>query len=80
MSIDNRERTIPANRIPDYVKKILKQICDSGYSAYVAGGAVRDIVLGRNPHDYDIATSARPEDTVAVLSTVPSRPLLQKET
>lgn len=68
MSIENRESTIQANRIPDYVKKILKLICDSGYSAYVAGGAVRDIVLGKNPHDYDIATSARPEDTVAVLN------------
>ena len=56
-----------AKRIPDYVKKILILIESSGYKAYVAGGAVRDIVLGKTPHDYDIATSARPSDTVRIL-------------
>lgn len=55
-----------AERIPDYVRRILTLIESSGYQAYVAGGAVRDIVLGRVPHDYDIATSARPEDTIRI--------------
>lgn len=55
-----------AERIPDYVRRILTLIESSGYQAYVAGGAVRDIVLGRVPHDYDIATSARPEDTIGI--------------
>ena len=68
MSYKDPEKTVPANRIPDYVKKIMRLIGDSGYSAYVAGGAVRDIVLGKIPHDYDIATSACPEDTIRVLS------------
>ena len=38
----------------------------SGHKAYVAGGAVRDIVLGKTPHDYDIATSAKPDETVGI--------------
>ena len=53
-------------RIPDYVGNILRLIESEGYLAYVAGGAVRDIVLGTIPHDYDVATSAKPEQTIAV--------------
>ena len=52
--------------IPGYVKSIMRLLTDSGYRAFVAGGAVRDIVLGKTPHDYDIATSARPAETVEV--------------
>lgn len=63
MSVNDPDKAI---RIPEYVKQILKLIESSGYMAYVAGGAVRDIVLGKAPHDYDIATSARPSDTVRI--------------
>ena len=59
----NRE---PVGIIPSYVSKILKLLEASGYDAFVAGGAVRDIVLGKTPHDYDIATSAKPFETVEV--------------
>lgn len=59
----NRE---PLGIIPSYVSEILKLLESSGYDAFVAGGAVRDIVLGKNPHDYDIATSAKPSETVEV--------------
>ena len=34
---------------------------EHGYEAYVVGGCVRDSVLGRDPHDWDITTSASPE-------------------
>lgn len=59
---------IPAseNRIPEYVGNILRLIEKDGFQAYVAGGAVRDIVLGTVPHDYDVATSAKPEETINV--------------
>ena len=33
----------------------------SGYDAYLAGGCVRDLLLGREPVDYDVATSATPD-------------------
>ena len=55
-----------AGRIPPYVSEILRLIESSGHKAYVAGGAVRDIVLGKTPHDYDIATSAKPDETVGI--------------
>ncbi len=42
--------------------KVLEVLTDAGYEAYIAGGAVRDAIMGKTPHDYDIATNARPED------------------
>ena len=59
---------IPAadKRIPAYVGDILRLIENEGFQAYVAGGAVRDIVLGTVPHDYDVATSAKPEQTIEI--------------
>ena len=40
---------------------IVKKLRQEGYSAYFAGGCVRDQLMGNTPKDYDIATSARPE-------------------
>ena len=41
---------------------ILKRLRREGYEAYLAGGCVRDMLLKKEPQDYDIATAARPED------------------
>ena len=46
--------------IPAGAAKILRVLEDHGYEAYVVGGCVRDSLLGRNPHDWDITTSALP--------------------
>ncbi|MDR7857723.1 HD domain-containing protein [Tissierella sp.] len=48
--------------IPKYVKKIIEKIEDKGYSAYIVGGSVRDILIGKDPSDYDVNTDALPED------------------
>jgi putative nucleotidyltransferase with HDIG domain len=40
---------------------IVRTLRDSGHQAYLAGGCVRDLVLGRSPSDYDVATSATPD-------------------
>jgi len=40
--------------------KILERLEEGGFSAYVVGGAVRDLLMGMHPHDYDIATNALP--------------------
>ena len=61
--MDNGKK-VSAEMIPDYVKKLLNLIGSSGHKAFVAGGAVRDIVLGNKPHDYDVATSAKPADII----------------
>ncbi|MBR3143535.1 MAG: HD domain-containing protein [Clostridiales bacterium] len=61
------KKTAPETEIPDYVMNILELIGSSGCEAFVAGGAVRDTVLGKKPHDYDIATSARPDEIIGIL-------------
>ena len=52
--------------IPEYVKKILQLLNEAGHEAYIAGGAVRDLLLGRTPGDFDVTTAATPEETAAV--------------
>lgn len=49
-------------KLPESVMNILSRLETGGFSAFVAGGAVRDILMGKTPHDYDIATSAKPLD------------------
>ena len=47
-------------QIPEQVNTVLDTLQDAGYEAYVVGGCVRDALLGREPHDWDITTSALP--------------------
>lgn len=53
-------------RLPDKVKKIIHTLQENGHEAYAVGGCVRDSVLGRTPGDWDITTSATPEETKAL--------------
>ena len=53
-------------RIPEKTEKILEILEDAGYEAYVVGGCVRDRLLGRDPHDWDITTSATPSQVKAL--------------
>ena len=55
------------NRFPTYVIKTLNILNAAGFEAYVVGGAVRDLLLGIEPGDYDVTTNARPEQIAAVL-------------
>ena len=48
--------------LPPKVKMILGILSENGYEAYVVGGCVRDSILAKNPSDWDITTSAKPED------------------
>ena len=48
-------------KIPEQVKSIIGTLEENGYEAYAVGGCVRDTLLGRVPDDWDITTSARPE-------------------
>lgn len=49
--------------IPKNVEKIISILYNAGFEAYVVGGCVRDSLLGIKPHDWDICTSATPEQT-----------------
>jgi tRNA nucleotidyltransferase (CCA-adding enzyme) len=46
------------NKVPSQVLSVLRHIQGEGYSAYLVGGSVRDILLNREPHDYDVCTNA----------------------
>ena len=56
--------------IPGFVMKILKRLHTSGYQAYIVGGAVRDICLNRPVTDWDVATSASPEEIKSIFSDI----------
>ena len=45
----------------EFAEQVVRQLADAGYTALWAGGCVRDLLVGREPKDYDVATSARPE-------------------
>lgn len=48
--------------IPSYVERLLDKLEENGFCAYIVGGSVRDMLLGKAPSDYDIATNALPEE------------------
>ena len=58
----------PTFFLPDTVQKILFQLNKAGFSAYIVGGCVRDCLCGIQPADWDICTSALPQQTKAVFS------------
>ena len=67
---DNREKFVDVSK--DKAIAIIKRLRDEGYESYLAGGCVRDMLLGKTPQDYDITTSAKPDDIVKIFSkTVP---------
>ena len=54
--------------LPERVDRIITILQNHGYEAYAVGGCVRDSVLGREPEDWDITTSAMPEETKALFA------------
>ena len=49
------------NQIPSEVSRITETLTKAGYEAWIVGGCVRDVLLGRTPKDWDITTNANPE-------------------
>ena len=52
--------------LPREVSGLIDRLEEAGYSAYAVGGCVRDTLLSLHPHDWDLCTSARPEEMQAV--------------
>ena len=52
-------------QIPAGAERILRTLNGAGHEAWLVGGCVRDLLRGAAPHDWDICTSARPEQTIA---------------
>ena len=54
--------------MPGNVRFILDMLYRAGYEAYIVGGCVRDSIIGKEPHDWDICTSATPEQIIQVFN------------
>ncbi|MFN7088873.1 MAG: CCA tRNA nucleotidyltransferase, partial [Candidatus Paceibacteria bacterium] len=48
--------------LPEEIQKILRKLEAEGFEAFVVGGCVRDLLLGKKPKDWDITTNAKPEE------------------
>ena len=55
-------------RVPADAEQIIEKLNEHGFEAYVVGGCVRDSLLGKEPEDWDITTSAKPEEVKAIFS------------
>ena len=52
--------------IPHFVMSILNRLTDNGHEAYIVGGCIRDILLDKEPEDWDVATSALPHNVMEI--------------
>lgn len=60
------EHRIPPDQIDPNVYYIIQKLRQAGYKAYLVGGGVRDLLLNQRPKDFDISTSAKPEEIRAL--------------
>ena len=59
--IPRDQHCISRKNISDSALKVMSRLRNRGYQAYLVGGAVRDLLLGGHPKDFDVATDATPE-------------------
>jgi len=60
--IPREQHSISRKQISSAALRVLYRLNEAGYAAYLVGGAVRDLLIGGQPKDFDIATDATPED------------------
>lgn len=60
--IPREQHTISRKNISSGALRVLYRLNEAGFSAFLVGGAVRDLLLGGRPKDFDVATNATPED------------------
>jgi poly(A) polymerase len=63
--ITAEEPEIPAELVDSQGAFVVKRLMAKGFEAYLTGGCVRDLLLGRTPKDFDVATSAKPQEVKA---------------
>src|SRR5450755_3920051 len=59
--VPKSEHGIDPKLVDERAVKVVSTLAEAGYEAYVVGGAVRDLLLGLRPKDFDVATNATPE-------------------
>ena len=62
IKISRQDHPISRKDIDPDTLRVLYRLKDEGFESYLVGGAVRDLLMGRHPKDFDIATSARPNE------------------
>lgn len=60
------EHRIPADKIDQHAYYVIQKLCQAGHKAYLVGGGVRDLLLNHRPKDFDVSTSAKPEEIKAL--------------
>ncbi len=66
LEIAAEEHGIDPTLLDDRAVKVVATLKDAGHEAYIVGGAVRDLLVGRRPKDFDVATNATPEQVKAL--------------
>lgn len=59
--VPREQHTVSRTQLSDGAMKVLSVLNEAGHEAYIVGGGVRDLLLGKQPKDFDIVTDARPE-------------------
>lgn len=60
-----------SSAVPEPVKQLCRILKDNDKQCYVVGGATRDLLMGEDPHDWDLTTDARPEEMENIFSPLP---------
>ena len=58
--------SLPGPSVPGPVLDLLERLWSAGHAAYVVGGSLRDVLIGRDPYDWDLTTDARPDRVQAL--------------
>jgi tRNA nucleotidyltransferase (CCA-adding enzyme) len=58
------EPKIYNSKIPEYVTHVTSNLKNAGFEVFLVGGSVRDLIMGREPKDWDITTNAKPEEII----------------
>ncbi|CAG1019485.1 Poly(A) polymerase I [Burkholderiaceae bacterium] len=62
VEVPKEEHGIDLTLVDERAVKVVQTLADAGFEAYIVGGAVRDLLLGLRPKDFDVATNATPEE------------------
>ena len=66
VEVPKSEHGIDPTLVDERAVKVVSTLVEGGYEAYIVGGAVRDLLVGLRPKDFDVATNATPEQVKAL--------------
>lgn len=68
--IKEEQHQIARKYLDDNAAKVVYRLLDGGHEAYLVGGCIRDLLLKKRPKDFDVATSAHPEEAHQLLNAL----------